>query len=149
MNIYNSLIALAFIRFHIQPNKQSVDKQSKRQFLCTADEAPTIIPSWISILCTCTSLMLFQLLCVSCCIANEFSAIFTSCPIKLKFSSIISTFQTNSDEKFQLDSTPDEGFPHIHPLEKSPAFGNVITLPKAGIFYYGDLWRISFTRCRI
>ena len=47
------------------------------------------------------------LLCVSCPSANEFSAIlcFTSSLIKLKFLSIISTFQTNSQAKFQVDPT--------------------------------------------
>ena len=37
---------------------------------------------------------------------------FTFCPINFKFFSIISTFETNSEGKFQLDSTPDEEFSH-------------------------------------
>jgi len=48
--------------------------------------------------------------------------IFNSCLIKLKFSSIISTFYTLSDAKFQLDSTTDEEFPHRPPIVKIARF---------------------------
>ena len=37
-------------------------------------------------------------------------------PIKLRFSSIISTFKTNSDAKFRLDSTTDKEFLQRPPL---------------------------------
>ena len=42
--------------------------------------------------------------------------IFTSCPIKLKLTSIISTFQTNSGTKFHSNPTTGKEFPHRHPL---------------------------------
>ena len=42
--------------------------------------------------------------------------IFTSCPIKLKLTSIISTFQTNSGAKFHSNPTTGKEFPHRPPL---------------------------------
>ena len=51
--------------------------------------------------------------------------IFTFCPIKLKLTSVISMTKTNSEAKFQLDSTTDEEFPHIPQLYKLPAFATL------------------------
>ena len=41
---------------------------------------------------------------------------FTFCPIKLKLTSIIGRFKTNSDAKFHLNPTAGEEFPHRPPL---------------------------------
>ena len=64
-----------------------------------------------------------SLLCVSCTSANEFSAILFF-PIKLKLTSIIGRFLTNSGAKFHSNPTTDNEFPHLHllsnPVEISP-----------------------------
>ena len=82
---------------------------------------------WLSKLTYCVSHVLVQ--------PNFQRLFFTFCPIKLKLTSIISTFQSNSSAKFHSNPTKGKYFRHKPPMNKSPAFGNAIMLTKAGNFY--------------
>ena len=100
-----------------------VDEKFSRQFIQQAIAAPNLpntkLYSWLKLTSPqdphkqyhTTVIVLFMSQC-----KRIFGDIFTFCPINLKFSSIISTFQMNSEAKFQLDSTSDEEFPPQNPM---------------------------------
>jgi len=81
-----------------------------------------------------------QVLCVSGASANKFSAILFLLFAQSNSPQSFQCFRQILGAKFNLNSTTGEEFSHKPPLSKSPAFGNIKTLRKAGNFYNGGLW---------